>query len=122
MRQHHNSISGIVGFNSTGEGGGSSSPFLVNPTMIVPAANEPCFEKYDELRLHMQAIYSSHLIDWDIPLRVLLPLERAGIVKVGDLLRLDIDALQRIPRIGIKAAKALERKARRFDLTLGECK
>ena len=43
------------------------------------------FDKYDEPRLHMEKLMKAHLIEFDLSMRILCPLEKAGIRTLGDL-------------------------------------
>jgi len=43
------------------------------------------FDKYDEMRLHMAKLYSASIIDFDMPMRIAIPLDNAGIRKIGEL-------------------------------------
>ena len=70
----------------------------------------------------MEELLSSPLLDFDIPMRVAIPLEVAGIRKLRDLVSLNRDALLQINRIGVNAADDLERMLARYDLSLGMIK
>lgn len=67
------------------------------------------FDKYDEPRLHMEALMKAHLIEFDISMRILCPLENAGIRTLGDLTRLSKKQLKKINRLGRLSVATLER-------------
>lgn len=77
------------------------------------------FDYYDEMRLHMEKLMSASLIEFDIPMRIAIPLDNAGIRRLGDLVRKSRTDLMSINRIGEKAVDELERILKRFDLYLG---
>ncbi len=58
------------------------------------------FDKYDEPRLHMERLMKAHLVEFDISVRILIPLESSGIRTVGDLLKCRRDDLLQIKNIG----------------------
>ena len=43
------------------------------------------FDKYDEPRLHIERLLKVHLLEFGLSLRILCPLEDAGIITLGDL-------------------------------------
>ena len=59
------------------------------------------FDKYDEPRLHMERLLKAHLVEFDLSLRILFPLEKAGIKTIGQLLQINRTGLLNIPNIGI---------------------
>lgn len=67
------------------------------------------FDKYDEPRLHMEKLMKAHLIEFDISMRILCPLESAGIRTLGDLTRLSKKQLKKINRLGRLSVATLER-------------
>lgn len=77
------------------------------------------FDKYDEMRLHMEVLLSSPLIDFDISMRILIPLENAGIRRLRDLLCLSREDLLKVNRLGVKAVDEMERLLDRLGLSLG---
>lgn len=77
------------------------------------------FDKYDEMRLHMAKLFSASIIDFDIPMRIAIPLDNAGIRRIGDLVRLDRKGLLTVKRLGEKGADEVERILERFGLSLG---
>lgn len=76
------------------------------------------FEKYDEMRLHMEKLMSSSLIDFDIPMRIAIPLDNAGIRRLKDLVVLSREDLLAVNRVGVKAVDEIERILYQFDLSL----
>lgn len=67
------------------------------------------FDKYDEPRLHMEKLMKAHLIEFDLSMRILCPLEKAGIRTLGDLTRLSKKQLKKINRLGRLSVATLER-------------
>ena len=45
------------------------------------------FDKYDEPRLHMEKLLKARLTEFDLSLRILIPLEKAGVKTLGDLVK-----------------------------------
>lgn len=88
------------------------SPFL-NPSISVIMYCSPqidnSFDKYDELRLHMETLHKAHLIEFDISLRILCPLEKAGIRTLGDLVKQTKKELRKIDQLGKISVDKLER-------------
>lgn len=80
---------------------------------------DKAFEKYDEPRLHMEQLLSSSIVDFDIPMRIAIPLDNAGIRRMKDLVRLTREELNKVKRIGEKSADEVERILGRFGLSLG---
>lgn len=76
------------------------------------------FDKYDEMRLHMEQLLSASITDIDIPMRLAIPLDDAGIRRLKDLVQLTRDDLLKINRIGVTAANEIERILDRFGLSL----
>ncbi len=77
------------------------------------------FDKYDEMRLHMAKLFSASIIDFDIPMRIAIPLDNAGIRRVGDLVKLSRKELLKVRRLGSKGADEVEKILDRFGLSLG---
>lgn len=77
------------------------------------------FDKYDEHRLHMERLMKTHLVEFDINIRILCSLERAGIRTLGDLVKQDRASLAKIFNIGKLAIKTLEEFLASQDLSLG---
>ncbi len=77
------------------------------------------FDKYDEMRLHMEQLLSSSITDFDIPMRIAIPLDNVGIRRLKDLVQLTRDDLFKINRLGNKAVNEIERILDRFGLSLG---
>lgn len=67
------------------------------------------FDKYDEPRLHMEALMKAHLIEFDISLRILCPLEKAGIRTLGDLTSHSKKQLKKINQLGRLSIARLEK-------------
>ncbi len=77
------------------------------------------FDKYDEMRLHMEQLLSSSITNFDIPMRIAIPLDNVGIRRLKDLVQLTRDDLFKINRLGNKAVNEIERILDRFGLSLG---
>lgn len=77
------------------------------------------FDKYDEMRLHMEQLLSSSITDFDIPMRIAIPLDGAGVRRLKDLVCLTRNDLLKVNRLGEKAANEVERILERFGLSLG---
>lgn len=80
----------------------------------------PNFDKYDEPRLHMERLMKAHLIDFDLSLRILIPLEKAGIKTLGDLVKQSKKHLRTIPQLGRLSVEKLEAMLSRYDLSLSK--
>lgn len=78
------------------------------------------FDKYDEPRLHMERLMKAHLIEFDISLRILIPLENAGIRTLGDLIKRKKSDLQSIRMLGTAAISFIEKFVSRQGLTLAK--
>lgn len=68
--------------------------------MISPISDIDNFDKYDEPRLHMERLLKAHLVDFDLSLRILIPLEGAGIRTLGDLVSQSRSSLRKIKNLG----------------------
>lgn len=66
------------------------------------------FDKYDEPRLHMECLMKAPLIDFDLSIRILIPLESAGIRTLGDLTKQTRESLKAIRSLGNTSIKKLE--------------
>lgn len=76
------------------------------------------FDKYDEMRLHMEQLLSASITEFDIPMRIAIPLDNAHIRRLKDLVTLSRVDLCNINRIGEKSADEIERILKRFGLSL----
>lgn len=75
------------------------------------------FDKYDEPRLHMERLMRVKLIEFDISLRILIPLEAAGIKTLGDLTSRTKSEIRQINRINVKSIAVLEKLLDRLALS-----
>lgn len=66
------------------------------------------FDKYDEPRIHMERLLKAPLVDFDISLRILIPLESAGIRTLGDLTKQTRKSLQAIKSLGRISVEKLD--------------
>ena len=96
-------------------GWGGSHPFLIFPSVM-----QDEFDKYDEPRLHMERLMKTHLIEFDISMRILIPLEESGIRTLGDLVKQTRDSLMKIRMIGCNYVDQLERFLSNLDLKLAQ--
>ncbi len=67
------------------------------------------FDKYDEPRLHMERLMKVRLVEFDLSLRILCPLERAGIKTLGDLVKHSRKSLRKINQLGKLSVETLEK-------------
>lgn len=77
------------------------------------------FDKYDEMRLHMETLYSCSITDFDIPMRIAIPLDIVGVRRVGDLVKMTQEQILKVNRLGEKAVIEIEKILERFGLSLG---
>lgn len=84
-------------------------------TTLLP---DKSFDYYDEPRLHMEQMLASSITDLDIPMRIAIPLDLAGVRRIRDLVCLSREDLLMINRIGEKAVDEIDRILHRFDLSL----
>ena len=87
--------------------------------MYSTSETDMTFDKYDEMRLHMAKLFSASIIDFDIPMRIAIPLDNAGIRGIGDLVRLTRKDLLKVRRLGSKGADEVEKILDGFGLSLG---
>lgn len=99
-------------------------PTIFIPFLIMyatpPSPNNSEFDKYDEPRLHMERLMRVKLVEFDISLRILIPLEKAGIKTLGDLTSRSVADLKKISQLGVKSIATLERLLDRLDLHLAK--
>lgn len=76
------------------------------------------FDKYDEPRLHMERLMRVRLVEFDLSLRILIPLEKAGIKTLGDLTSRTRTDLLAISQLGITAVGRLEAFLEGYALSL----
>ena len=67
------------------------------------------FAKYDEPRIHMERLMKTKLVEFDLSLRILIPLEDAGIKTLGDLTKRTRKDLLSINQIGKTKVDNLEK-------------
>ena len=77
------------------------------------------FDKYDEMRLHMEQLFKASIVDIGLPMRIVYPLGDAGIRTLGDLVRKNRKWLLGVNRIGEKAVDEIIKCIERFGLNLG---
>lgn len=67
----------------------------------------------------MEQLLSSSIIEFDIPMRIAIPLDNVGVRRLKDLVRLTRKDILNVNRLGEKAADEVERILMRFGLSLG---
>lgn len=85
-----------------------------------PQSSASDFDKYDEPRLHTERLLRAKLVEFDISIRILLPLEKAGIKTLGDLVQQRYDNLLCVPQIGRTSVNVLKKLLDRLDLSFAE--
>lgn len=95
-------------------------PFFNSHSLLMYTSDDVIdFDLYDEPRLHMEVLLKAHLTEFDLPLRILLALERAGIRRVGDLVKQDHDKLMAIWNLGKVSVAKIEAFMARYDFYYG---
>lgn len=102
-----------------GEGVVPLSIFYLTPNMFTTPTPDASFDKYDEMRLHMEQLLSSSITEFDIPMRIAIPLDGVGVRRLKDLVRLHREDILKVKRLGDKAADEVEQILERFGLSLG---
>ena len=87
--------------------------------MYAYPSEDNSFDKYDEMRLHMEQLLSSSILDFEIPMRIAIPLEGVGVKRLKELVVLKREDILKVNRLGEKAADEIERILDRFGLSLG---
>lgn len=67
------------------------------------------FAKYDEPVLHMERLLKARLVEFNISMRILCPLDSAGIKTLGDLLKQSKRSLREIKQLGKLSVETLEK-------------
>ncbi len=88
--------------------------------MITSPEVDNSFDKYDEPRLHMERLMKVRLVEFDLSLRILCPLESAGIKTLGDLCKQSKRSLRRIKNLGCISVGTLDMFLRKQGLSLRE--
>ena len=78
------------------------------------------FDKYDEPRLHMERLMKTHLIEFDLSLRILCALEKTGIRTLGDLVKHSAKGLRKINQLGRISIETLEKFLSYHGLSLAK--
>lgn len=86
--------------------------------MIQNFCQDDSFDKYDEYQLHMNTLLSASLTEFDIPLRILLPLGDAGIRRLRDLVSMTRTQLLSVSRMGVVSVDFLEKFLASQNLSL----
>lgn len=68
----------------------------------------------------METLLATHLIEFGVHLRILIPLESAGIRTLGDLIRQSRRKLKRIKQLGDRSIQKLETLLEYHSLSLAE--
>ncbi len=66
----------------------------------------------------MDRLLRAHLVEFDLSLRILIPLEDAGVKRLGDLVKHSRKSLESIRNIGKTSADTLEKLLDRLGLAL----
>ena len=82
--------------------------------------SEVDIDKYDEPRLHMERLLKTHLMEFDISLRILIPLESAGITRLGHLVKQTRESLSQINQLGRISIEKIESFLAYHGLSLAE--
>lgn len=75
--------------------------------MYVTEIHEDNLDKYEEPRIHMERLMRAKLVEFDLSLRILIPLESAGIRTLGDLVSKQVGDIRKIKSIGASAVDKL---------------
>lgn len=75
-------------------------------------------DKYEEERLHMERLLKFHLVELNLPLRILIRLEKAGIRTIGDLTKCQAKQLCKINGVGQLSVEKLTQALESMDLSL----
>ena len=67
------------------------------------------FDKYDEPRLHIERLLKVHLLEFGLSLRILCPLEDAGIITLGDFVNKSAKDLLKIKMLGSVSVEKIEK-------------
>lgn len=67
----------------------------------------------------MEQLLSSSITEFDIPMRIAIPLDGVGVRRLKDLVRLRREDILKVNRLGEKAADEVEQILERFGLSLG---
>lgn len=78
------------------------------------------FAKYDEPRIHMDRLMKAKLVEFDLSLRILIPLEDAGIKTLGDLTKRTRKDLLNISQLGKTKVEKIESFLAYHKLTLAK--
>lgn len=78
------------------------------------------FDKYNEPRLHMERLLKARLIEFNLSLRILCPLEAAGINTLGDLIKHSKKSLRKFHQLGRISVETLETFLRYHGLELAQ--
>lgn len=100
--------------------------FCLTPPKIIAMFVTPTesneFDKYDEPRLHMERLMKAKLVEFDLSLRILILLDKAGIKTLGDLVKQTKESLHKISQIGKISVETLENFLVYYGLSLSEKK
>lgn len=67
----------------------------------------------------MRTLLSAHLIEFDLPTKLVSILSRGGVRTLGDLVRESPQSLRRLPQLGIGSVTKLTSFLHRWDLNFG---
>lgn len=85
-----------------------------------PQIETDSFAKYDEPRIHMERLMRVKLVEFDLSLRILIPLEDAGIKTLGELTKKTRKDLLSISQLGKTKVEKLENFLKYHMLSLAK--
>lgn len=72
-----------------------------------PPEASPNLDKFNEYELHMDKLLSAHLLEFDLPVRIVFALADNGINRLRDLVATNPRELAKIPNIGATAIRTI---------------
>jgi DNA-directed RNA polymerase subunit alpha len=76
-------------------------------------------ERYNEMKYHLRKLFSQSLVGFDLNIRTLCSLERAGIRTLGDLISHSRDEVKKIRRLGVVSVAEIDAMLERYHLHYG---
>ncbi len=75
--------------------------------------------KYNEMKYHLQKLFSQSLVGFDLNIRTLCSLERSGVKTLGDLLSHTRDEVRAMRRLGVRSVAEIDAMLERYHLHYG---
>ena len=95
--------------------------FLINYAIMISLPDpKDDFSKYDEPRLHIERLMRVKLVEFDLSMHILIPLDNAGIKTLGDLISKTRMDLMNIRRLGVISVGRIEDFLSYHGLTLSK--